>query len=211
MPISIPRSGAISAFAMIVDINGFTGMVENAEGDDIAQYTRDVLVGAIEAVENNGGEVVGLMGDAFYALLSDADEVFKCCVGIAKDLDRQCEYISECQSETPELFSFSPGGPGLKIGIEYGLLDISPIHSNYLKAQNLFIGNAVNYASRITAAGKGNRCLIGPKAAKQGLNQYSHRGPFTVKGKAGEKRYTYFELDLDDIWWTGGEARTSWE
>lgn len=207
MPISIPKTGSISAFAMIVDINGFTGMVAKAEGESIAQFTRDVLVGGIGAVERYGGEVVGLMGDAFYALLSDADEVFMCCVEIAKDLDRQCEYISE----SPELFSFSPGGPGLKIGIEYGALDIAPIQSNYLKEQNLFIGTAVNYASRITAAGKGNRCLMGPMAATQGLNNYSHRGPFTVKGKAGEKRYTYFELNLDDIWWTGGEGRTSWE
>src|SRR5262245_5428012 len=191
MPISIPKTGSISAFAMIVDINGFTGMVANAEGESIAQYTRDVLAGGVSAVEHNGGEVVGLMGDAFYALLSDADEVFECCVEIAKDLDEQCQYISQCQSEAPELCSFSPGAPGLEIGIEYGLLDISPIESKYLRGQNLFIGSAVNYASRITSAGKGNRCLMGPKAAKQGLNRYSHRGPFTVKGKAGEKRYTY--------------------
>jgi hypothetical protein len=35
---------------MIVDINRFTGMVANAEGEAIAQYTRDVLIGAIGAV-----------------------------------------------------------------------------------------------------------------------------------------------------------------
>lgn len=195
---------------MIVDINGFTRMVGKAEGDSIAQYTRDVLAGGIDAVQGNGGEVVGLMGDAFYALLSDADDVFNCCVDIAVDLDKQCEYVSDVQSESPESFSFSPGGPGLKIGVEYGLLDISPIISNYLGAQNLFIGPAVNYASRIISAGKGNRCMVGPRAAEQGLINYQHRGPFKVKGKRGEKAYTYYELNLDDVWRTGDEGETFW-
>lgn len=208
MSISIPNSGFISAFAMIVDINGFTRMVARAEGDLIAQYTRDVLAGGVSAVEKNGGEVVGFMGDAFYALLADADEVFQCCIDIAVDLDKQCEYISDLQAESPEDFSYSPGGPSLKIGIEYGLFDISPISSKYLGPQNLFIGPAVNYASRITAAGKGNRCLVGPAAAERGLDQYQHRGPFKVRGKKGEKPYTYIEMNLDDIWRTGGEGET---
>jgi class 3 adenylate cyclase len=210
MPLSVSDGQSVQAFAMIVDINGFTRMVVKGEDELIAQFTRDVLAGGITAVEHCGGEVVGFMGDAFYALLFDADKVFECCTGIAKDLDEQCEYISQVQSESP-VFSFSPGGPGLKIGIEYGWLEVSTISSNYLKEQQLFIGPAVNYASRITSAGKGNRCLFGPEAAKQGLDDYSHRGPFKVRGKAGEKLYTYFELDLDDIWWTGGEGRTFWE
>ena len=210
MPLSIPESGSISAFAMIVDINGFTRMVARAEGDLVAQYTRDVLAGGIGAVERNGGEVVGFMGDAFYALLPDVDETFQCCVDIAIDLDKQCEYISSCQAESPDTFSYSPGGPGLKIGVEYGQFDIASIGSRYLGPQNLFIGPAVNYASRITAAGKGNRCLVGPSAAARGLDQYQHRGPFKVKGKRGEKPYTYIELNLDDIWRAGGEGETFW-
>jgi len=207
MPLSVSDGDSILAFAMIVDINGCTRIVAKADGESIAQYTRDVLQGGIAAVENHGGEVVGFMGDAFYALLFDANDVFECCAELAKDLDKQCEYISGSTG----LYSFSPGGPGLKVGIGYGSLDVSTISSNYLNGQKLFIGSAVNYASRITSAGKGNRCLFGPEAAKHGLANYSHRGPFKVRGKRGEKPYTYFELNLDDIWWTGGRGRTSWE
>src|SRR5438876_6032672 len=74
------------------------------------------------------------------------------------------------------------------------------IPTKYLGTQNLVIGQAVNYASRITAAGKGNRCLVGPMAVEHGLSHYNLRGPFEVKGKKGEGAYMYYELDLDDIW-----------
>jgi hypothetical protein len=42
MKIEIPKRGGFDAFAMIVDINGFTTMV--SRGGD-AQFTRDVLSG----------------------------------------------------------------------------------------------------------------------------------------------------------------------
>jgi class 3 adenylate cyclase len=142
MPLSVTDGDSLLAFAMIVDINGFTQMVAKAGGESIAQFTRDVLAGGIAAVEHNGGEVVGFMGDAFYALLFDPDNVFGCCAEIAKDLDAQGEYISG----SPGLFSFSPGGPGLKVGIEHGSFDVATISSNYLNGQKLFIGSAVNYA-----------------------------------------------------------------
>ena len=119
MPLSVTDGDSLLAFAMLVDINGFTQMVAKAGGESIAQFTRDVLAGGIAAVEHNGGEVVGFMGDAFYALLFDPDNVFGCCAEIAKDLDAQGEYISG----SPGLFSFSPGGPGLKVGIEHGSFD----------------------------------------------------------------------------------------
>jgi class 3 adenylate cyclase len=164
----------------------------------------------IECAEKHGGQVVGLMGDAFYAVLPRVDNVFMCCVGIAKDVDRMCEWISQCQTTDPDAFAFSPGGPGLKIGVEYGTLDVDDIHTDFLGNQKLLVGPAVIYASRITAAGKGNRCLIGPKAAKRGLDKYSLRGPLKIKGKKGEPIYTYYELELGDIWRAGDATETYW-
>jgi class 3 adenylate cyclase len=118
----------------------------------------------------------------------------------ARDLDRQCEYI--CNDN--DMWPFAPGGPSLKIAVEYGSLDISSIMSSFLGIQRLFIGNAINYASRISSASKGNRCLVGPAAAERILLEgYSLDGPYLVKGKAREKHYTYYHFDLGDLWIEG--------
>lgn len=208
MAIVIPEHSGIEAFAMIVDINGYTKMVSNSEGNLIAQFTRDVLYGGVNAVQINGGEVIGFMGDAFLGILSNSEDVFKCCALIAKDVDKQCEFISN----NSKAFPYSPNGPSLKIGIEYGYLDISDISSNFLGSQKLFAGEAINYAARITAAQYGNRCLIGPKAFEKGLNNYvrDEDGPFKVKGKKGEQSYTYYKLDLGDIWREGDSEESYW-
>ncbi len=208
MAIIIPKYKGIEVFAMIVDINSYTKMVANPDANLIAQFTRDVLSGGVDAVENNGGEVVGFMGDAFFAILSDADEVFRCCVTIAKDIDRQCEYISN----NAKAFPFLPQGPSLKIGIEYGYLDVSDISCNFLGKQKLFAGEAINYAARITAADYGNRCLIGPKAFENGLNNYIRKedGPNEVVGKEGEPIYKYYKLDLGDFWREGNSEESYW-
>ena len=68
-PHKLPRKlHGLEAFAMIVDINGFTRLVKEYDAE-IAQFTRDLLSGSVRCVEEHGGHVVGLMGDAFYALL----------------------------------------------------------------------------------------------------------------------------------------------
>lgn len=197
----LPKMGCIEAFAVIVDINQFTAMVN--KGSD-TQFVRDVLTGGITAIEDEGGEVVGFMGDAFYGLLPDAQAFFNAAIRIAIDLDQQCEWISENQADDPALWTFVDGGVGLKVTTEFGLLDIDTIHSRFLGEQRLFIGNAVNYAARIGAGGKGNRCLLGPRAANLVRNVGCElHGPFTIKGKAHEGSYEYFHLDLGNIWREG--------
>ncbi|AKD53792.1 adenylate/guanylate cyclase domain-containing protein [Spirosoma radiotolerans] len=206
MAVNIPKNGQIEAFAMIVDINSFTKIVSKSEGNSIAQYIRDILSGGIDAVEKYEGEVVGFMGDAFLAILPTAESVFLSCVSIAKDLDRLCEYLSDRDWKADYQYK----GPSLKIGIEYGLIDTSTIYSEFLGEQVLLIGDAINYASRITLGGRGNRCLVGPKAIEQGLLQWSNHGPYVVKGKKGEQTYTYYQLELGDIWREGSGKETYW-
>jgi len=207
MPIKINDNKGFDAFAMIVDINGFTKMVSEPEANAIAQYVGDILGGGVAAVEKNNGNVVGFMGDAFLAFIENADEVFKCCVSIANDLDKTCEYISSNSSAFP----FNPKGPSLKIGIEYGYIDVSNIQSNFLGKQKLFISEAINYASRISNAGSGNRCLLGPSAYRMGLNKYTYvLGPNEIRGKCGEPNYIYYQLSLDDIWREGDSEESFW-
>lgn len=143
------------------------------------------------------------MGDAFLAVIDDVDALFKASVGIANGLNKHCEYISHVQSENPSAWEACPGGASLKIAIEYGWLDISTIHSSFLGEQRL-IGPAINYAARISAGGVGNRCLLGPTAAKMVSDVFQGvHGPYEVRGKTGESDYTYYELDLSDLWLEG--------
>lgn len=203
MKFHLPTTGLFEAFAIIADINGFTGMVAEGDRNLIADFVRDVLVGSIHAIEEAGGEVVGFMGDAVLGVLPDAESAAQACFVIAKDLDGQCAYITNAQKENPDNWGFAPGGPSLKIGIEHGWLSVSEIESRALGTQRLIIGSAINHAARILAAGNGNRCLIGPSAAEHGLSNYELAGPYSVSGKNGEPDYEYFQLDLGSIWIEG--------
>lgn len=146
------------------------------------------------------------MGDAVLGLLPDATSAFLACAGIAKDVDRLCEFVSTNRDSAPEFWHVVPGGPTLKVGVEYGQLNTSTIESNVLGKQILVIGDAINYASRIIGAGDGNRCFVGPNAVS--LIQaagYGLEGPFEFVGKKSAT-FTYFELDLGDIWREGSRS-----
>ena len=91
----------------------------------------------------------------------------------------------------------------MKVGVEFGWMDVASIDSKVLGSLPLLIGPPINYASRIISAGAGNRCLYGPVAAQEGLRHYSSTGPFSVEGKLGEPAYTYYQLDMSDIWREG--------
>jgi class 3 adenylate cyclase len=203
MAMKIESNKSVSAFAIIVDINSFNSMVAASGGLLIAQFTRDVLAGAIEAIEEESGEVVSFMGDGIFGLVPTAETAFRSCVRIAKDLDQQCAYISGQQNHTPQGWGFAPGGPSLKVGVEYGTLDVSLIRSRCLGQRKLVIGDAINYAARITSPGEGNRCHIGPRAAANGLQAYPLSRLHRTKGKPGEGTYTYYKLDLSDTWIEG--------
>ena len=107
MPMQLPTSGHFEAFAIIVDINGFTGMVAQSDGDLIADFVRDTLVGSIHAIEEAGGEVVGFMGDAVLGILPNAESAAQACFVIAKDLNSMCEYISNSQEESEDCWNFA--------------------------------------------------------------------------------------------------------
>jgi hypothetical protein len=82
-------------------------------------------------------------------------------------------------------------------------MDVSTIDSRLLGEHRLLIGNPINYAARIAKAGEGNRCIIGPAAAKREFANYQLTGPVEVSGKPGELPYECYFLDLSDIWIEG--------
>jgi class 3 adenylate cyclase len=201
----IPRLGHVEGYAIIVDLNQFSSMVSKAEetADAVAQFTRDALAGAIFEIEAQGGEAVAFMGDAVLGFMPPGEGVALACFGIAKDLDEQCEYISSAQEGDKCAWPFAPGGPSLKISIEYGMMDVSTIDSRLLGEHRLLIGSPINYAARISKAGVGNRCIIGPMAVERAFKQYTLDGPHQIAGKPGEPDYEYYLFDLGDIWIDG--------
>lgn len=190
-------------FAICVDVNHFTKLVSTWTDGTIAQMTRDILTGSIAGIENEGGEVFGLAGDAIVGVLPDADATYVACCRIAKDLNAQCEYISNAQTNPPHVWPELPGGPGLKIGVEYGTMYTSTIHTRFLGTQPLIVGHAINVAFRITNALWGNRCIVGPQAMKMGLDNYPYSGPMSIAGKEGEPNFEFFHLDMSDVWIEG--------
>jgi class 3 adenylate cyclase len=210
MSLSISENKAIEAFAIIVDINGFGIMVEK-NFDSQAQTIRDILSGSIEAIERSGGIVVSFMGDAFLAIVSNTDDVYLSCIGIARDIDKQIDYITSLSKEFP----YMPKGPSIKIAIEFGQIDVSEINSKFLGVQKLFIGSAINYAARIARAGSANRCVVGPLAAELLRNEFDFdgnilSGPFSIKGKRGENNFSYYKFLLGEILWDAGKD-TYWK
>ncbi len=179
-------------------VDGWSG------GQLLAQFTRDILSGAISAIEDHEGEVIGIMGDAIFGIIPQGPHIYAACVTIAKTVDEVSEYFSLHQQEFPQDWHYVPGGPSLKICIEFGWMDVSTITTRYLGTQKLLIGPAINYASRIGRAGTGNRCLLGPTAAHMpDLSRYSLRGPLSIGGKDSEGEYTYYELDFSEVWREG--------
>lgn len=190
-------------YAMIVDINGFTVMVEQSHAL-VAQFVGDILSGGVAAVEKAGGDVVGFMGDAFLAIFPENGNVIDACFSIAKDCDRQAEYISTINQSGPGTFPLEKG-PSLKIGIEYGSMDISEIYSKKLGKQDLYIGRPINYASRILSDGVGNRCHVGKSAYDKSFQKFDNLSePIEIKGKhRGEETYTYYVFGMGEIWREG--------
>lgn len=198
----LPTIGHVDGFAMFVDINGFSGMVEASAtaNDSIAQFTRDVLAGAIHAIESVGGEAVAFMGDAILGILPNGKAAVEACYLVAKEVDDVCEWVWNHQKHCDDVWEFAPGGPSVKVALEYGRLDVSTISCRLLGEHRLFVGDAINYAARISKAGIGNRCILGPQAASMEFASYPLTGPYQVDGKPGESPYTYFKFSMDDVW-----------
>lgn len=205
----ISGDSPMQAYAMLVDINDFSSMVQRAvegssHGEFIAQFVRDILLGVVEAIESHEGEIVGIMGDAVLGIFPENGLVMDACIGIARTLNRECRHISEHQRIHPHDWEYALGGPTLKICIEFGWIGVADMATRQLGTHHLLIGPPVNYASRISHAGSGNRCLLGPVAAHMpefAIRQ--QRGPFHVRSKSNEVERSYYELNLSAFWVEG--------
>lgn len=87
MSLKVPERGYFAAFSMLVDINGFTALVANNKLDiGIGTFVRDVFSGAITAVEQNNGAVIG-------AHFGELDRPFR--LNVTGRFGPSCPVISE--------------------------------------------------------------------------------------------------------------------
>lgn len=215
---SIANNRPLRAYAVIVDINNFASMVREAvsgcsRGELIAQFTSETLKGAISAIEDHEGHIVSVMGDAILGIVSKGQHIFKICAAIASTVNRACRHVSDRQRAFPSDWHYAPGGISLKICIEFGWMDVSTVTTRQSGEQKILIGPAINHASRIGQAGAGNRCLIGPAAARmKDFASHPMRGPFYIAGKDDEGDYGYYEVNLSHLWREGGcdDGRTTY-
>jgi class 3 adenylate cyclase len=198
--VKIPETSYFQAFSMLVDINGFTQLVSEHDLDvGVGDYVRDVLSGPIVAIENAGGSVIGINGDAIFGILPSADSAAEACQTIAWDLNAVCEYLART-----DMVKQLPRPPTLKIGVEFGTLANSTIKTTALGTIPLCLGRATNHCARIIAAGDGNRCHVGPAAYAEGMDKWIGDQPLLeVAGKRGEPIYQYYRYDLGDVWREG--------
>lgn len=214
MPIALPDNATLNAFAIIVDINNFTRMVTDAvrgstQGKFVAQFTAEALDGVIRAIEAHDGEVMAVMGDAVFGIIPEDSSICGACEEIAAGVNRKCRCISEHQIHAPDDWHYAPGGLSMKIAIEFGSMSVTTIHSHQTGTQRLIVSRAVNYASRISQGGKGNRCLLGPVAASMpGFSSRPLRGPIPLEeSKADGESYIYYELPMGELWAEGALGR----
>lgn len=181
---------------MVVDINGSEKIISANEQQLMAQFFRDLLAGSIKAVEDAGGSVISLTGDGFVSVFPSEEAAGLACFGIARDMRKTREYLA---SGGPAVWPALKHGIGLKIGIERGYLSASTISCDFLGEQPYLVGPPTVYATRIMGFGKGDRCVVGPRAAAHW--PYSRLdGPLEGKIKHQKISYTYYFFDLEDFW-----------
>lgn len=195
-PKTISKQHSFECVALVVDINASEKLIAADDCGIIGQFFRDLLYGSIRAVEESHGSVISFTGDGLIAVLPSEEDAGLACMAIAHDLRKTRDYL---ESSGPDAFPQLRIGVGLKIAVERGCLEVSSISSNFLGEQPFLVGPPTVYATRISCFGKGDRCIVGPKAAANW--PYGRlEGPYKGKGKHREVTYEYYLFDLSDLW-----------
>jgi len=193
-PKTVEKTGSFECLALVVDINASERLLAVDEWEGTAQFFRDLLYGSVRAIEDAHGSVINFIGDGLTAVLPSEEDAGMACMAIAHDLRKTRDYLV---SNGPEAFPQLKVGVGLKMGIERGRMQVSSISSKFVGAAPYFFGEPAVYATRISRFGRGDRCLIGPKAAAN-WPYGPLDGPFVRQRRTFT--YEYYSFDLGDLW-----------
>ncbi len=193
-PKTVEMRGSFECLVLVVDINASEKLLTVDEWGGTAQFFRDLLYGSIRAVEEAHGSVINFIGDGLTAVLPTEEDAGMACMAIAHDLRKTRDYLV---SNGREAFPQLRVGVGLKMGVERGWMQVSSISSEFVGDVPYFFGEPAVYATRISRFGRGDRCLIGPKAAA--MWPYGPLdGPFSRRRRTFT--YEYYSFDLGEFW-----------
>lgn len=193
-PKTIGNKHGFECVVMVVDINASERLLAVDDWGGTAQFFRDLLCGSIRAVEDSHGSVINFIGDGLIAVLPSEEKAGSACMAIAHDLRRTRDYL---KANGPEAFPQLKVGVGLKIGVERGWMQVSSISSEFTGDLPYLFGEPAVYATRISRFGRGDRCLVGPRAAAKWPYGWLD-GPFIRKRRTFT--YEYHSFDLGDLW-----------
>ena len=168
---------------LFCDIRSFTHMSSQLEPSQVVEILNDYFTAMIEVLQEEGGTVLKLIGDAAMA-------VFGAPMPIADDALAAAHAAPKMHAAFNELLvKWKERGLkldiGMGIGINRGVVVVgnigSPSHLDYT-----IIGDTVNVASRLAGvAGRGETIVSGTVAAALAgkISELEQREPVMVKGK----------------------------
>jgi adenylate cyclase len=152
-----------SITAMFTDIEGFTGLTERSDPNEVLQLLNGYLAAVTDIVIAHGGMVDKLMGDGVFALFNvplDLPQHAQRAVAAAQAILAATEKYRDTALAT------KLGLGRTRIGVESGMAIVGDVGGGN-KLEFTALGNVVNTASRLQALNKefNTSICIGPSAA----------------------------------------------
>lgn len=173
---------------LFADLRGFTSFTERTASEVVVSYLNQLFGPAIAVVQDHGGTIANLMGDAIMATFG-ADVV---------QPDHPYLGAQAGLALTTTFADAHPDLPRLGVGVNTGPAWIGDIGGASRKVSTL-IGDTVNVAARLESTTQPGEVIIGPETYRtlRPIATVEAKEPLRLKGKEGTVQ-AYRLLALDD-------------
>lgn len=162
------------ATALFADLVGFTSLGEQMDPENVKNLVDDYFRYLVEVIDNFGGRVDKIIGDAIVAL-------FGAPVAHEDDAERAVRAALEMQSIMNSYPSESR--VRMRVGVNTGEVLVGALKAG---GDYTAMGDAINVASRLESAATPGEVLVGPDTylATHHVIHYEAVGPLVVKGRS---------------------------
>jgi adenylate cyclase len=177
----------IDAVVWVSDMRNFTGLSDQIDSADVIRLLNAFFEGLVEAVHEQGGEVLKFVGDGLLAIFpiseaQPAPAAAASALAAAREGLAAVERLNEAGSTAPTLdLSWRPLGMG--IALHRGPVFFGNIGSRD-RLDFTVIGPAVNLAARVESLSKttGHRLLLTDSVAELVKEPVEELGTFPIRG-----------------------------
>ena len=161
---------------LFADLQGFTAYSERHSASEVTEMLNTLFEAAIPAVEEQGGEIDRLIGDAVMATFNRrGDQV--------DHAERAARAALALQEATAPLAAAHPGWPRFRAGLNTGDASVAVLGTGGGRTYSV-IGDAVNLAARIEGlAPAGGVAISGETASRLRAATTEPLGEVDVKGR----------------------------